>query len=339
MPKKQTTTGKNARVAVCSGEKYTIALRDTQAPTGAVSLDGVFRPDHCANCDQPLNPGNRGLFCDDGCKDSADAIRWTRRRLAGGTFTPAHVRYGVVRDEDYAKALYNRLRFAVAGGYTRTTSAAERTAVVERDEGRCVQCGAPGEEIDHIRGDGPEMSNRQLLCRTCHDRKTQDQSCEGMRLALQGLATRSWRDLLRELVKTREPVRTLIIQRILPQEPVRLCDTDQWQHFERRLRSERYGRLKDRLEDLFDGEVPLFAPRTPWKEKMDQARDYHSGMHDEVPFDIDECSVCSGKVWSTPTDWLDAGDYPSIEAWLDDPDVHAGDGPGSYFDHAMAKDG
>lgn len=209
MPKKQSTTGKKARIAARSSEKYTIALRCTQAPAGAVSLDGVFRPDHCANCDQPLNPGNLGLFCDDECKDSADAIRWTRRRLAGGTFTPAHVRYGLVRDENYAEALYNRLRFAVAGGYTRSTSSAERTAVVERDEGRCVQCGAPGEEVDHIRGDGPEMSNRQLLCRTCHGCKTQDQSREGRRLARQGRATRSWSDLLRELVRTREPVRTL----------------------------------------------------------------------------------------------------------------------------------
>ncbi|MER6123028.1 HNH endonuclease signature motif containing protein [Streptomyces sp. NPDC001795] len=339
MPKKQSTAGKKARAAARSGEKYTTALRDVEEPAGAISPDfWGFQPDYCANCDRPLNPGNRGLFCDDGCKDSASTIRWIRRHLASGTFTPAQVRYGLVRDENYAKALYNKLRFAVAGGYTRSTSPSERAAVVKRHGGRCVRCGAPGAEVDHIRGDGPEMSNRQLLCRACHDRKTQNQSREGMRLALQGKPTRSWRDLLRELVRTSESVRTLISHRILPQEPVRLCDTDQWQHLESCLRSERCSRLKNLLEDLFDGEVPRFAPRTPWVEKMDQARDYHSEMYDEVPCDIDKCPECSGKVWSTPSDWFDAEGYPSIEAWLDDPDVHARSGPGSYFDHAMAKD-
>ncbi|MFF3147675.1 HNH endonuclease [Streptomyces sp. NPDC057927] len=338
MPKNQSTAGKRARAAARRGEKYTAVLRQRREPAEGAFPDAVFRPDHCAHCGRRLDPGNRGLFCDAGCKDSAHTIRWTRRHLASGTFTPAHVRYGVIRDEDYAKALYNRLRFAVAGGYRRSTSPAERDAVVARDGGRCVRCGAPGEEVDHVRGDSPEMSNRQLLCRVCHDSKTQNQSREGMRLALRGRPTRSWSVLLRELVKTSDPVRALISQRILPPQPVRLCDAEQWQHAERRLRSERYSRLKDLLEDLFDGEVPRFAPHTPWQEKMDQARDYHSGMYDEVRCDIDECPECSSRDFGGGWVSDDPDDYPSTEEWLDDPDVHGGYGPGSYFAHTMAKD-
>jgi hypothetical protein len=111
-----------------------------------------------------------------------------------------------------------------------------------------------------------------------------------------------------------------------------------WRHLQPHFSSERRQQLKDLLEDLFDGDLPAFAPCTPWQEKMNQARNDHSETYDEVPCEIVECPECDSRTFGD--DWFDrdADDFPSVEAWLEDPDVHAGYGPGSYFAHAMAKD-
>lgn len=53
----------------------------------------------------------------------------------------------------------------------------KREAVIERDRGQCVNCGAPGPDttldVHHIvpRGQGgsDKLSNLVLLCRQCHD--------------------------------------------------------------------------------------------------------------------------------------------------------------------------
>ena len=46
-----------------------------------------------------------------------------------------------------------------------------RAAVLARDR-CCVSCGAPAEEVDHIRpvvmGGGDELENLRALCRQCH---------------------------------------------------------------------------------------------------------------------------------------------------------------------------
>lgn len=45
--------------------------------------------------------------------------------------------------------------------------------VVERDEGLCVKCGAPGVDIHHkvfrSQGGSDTADNMELLCRRCHD--------------------------------------------------------------------------------------------------------------------------------------------------------------------------
>lgn len=49
-----------------------------------------------------------------------------------------------------------------------------RRRVITRDRGRCVQCGAPGTDVDHItHGDDHRLANLQLLCHPCHNTKTQ----------------------------------------------------------------------------------------------------------------------------------------------------------------------
>ena len=51
-----------------------------------------------------------------------------------------------------------------------------RKRIMERDSGRCVKCGGPGEAVDHIipRAAGGEdtWQNLQTLCRPCHKAKT-----------------------------------------------------------------------------------------------------------------------------------------------------------------------
>lgn len=52
-----------------------------------------------------------------------------------------------------------------------------RARVLERDGGRCVVCGGPANQVDHVDPSGPhELWNLRALCRTCHMRRTQAQS-------------------------------------------------------------------------------------------------------------------------------------------------------------------
>ena len=39
-------------------------------------------------------------------------------------------------------------------------------------KGRCAICGRPGSDIDHVLGSDNDISNLQLLCRECHNKKT-----------------------------------------------------------------------------------------------------------------------------------------------------------------------
>lgn len=51
-----------------------------------------------------------------------------------------------------------------------------RQEVLERDENRCVQCGADATDVDHVLpvalGGDDEVENLQSLCSDCHKRKT-----------------------------------------------------------------------------------------------------------------------------------------------------------------------
>lgn len=54
-----------------------------------------------------------------------------------------------------------------------------RKRVIRRDAGRCVACGAPGTDVDHIiPGADHNLGNLQLLCRDCHQTKTQRESAQ-----------------------------------------------------------------------------------------------------------------------------------------------------------------
>ena len=122
----------------------------------------------CLNCDGPIPPTLRPgtLFCSEICRQRADTVRYARRVYRDGRIGDPLVR----------EALRTKMAFAVTdGGYARALrelDSGTRQAVVQRDGGKCVLCGQPGTEIDHIVDSSPDLSNLQLLCRDCHATKT-----------------------------------------------------------------------------------------------------------------------------------------------------------------------
>ncbi len=123
----------------------------------------------CLNCDEPmppqLPPGT--LFCSDICRQRADTVRYGRR---------IH-RDGRIKDSLVEDAFRTKMAFAVSKiGYARAVRELDpetRRAVIDRDDGKCVLCGKPGAEIDHIVDSSPELTNLQMLCHDCHVQKTQ----------------------------------------------------------------------------------------------------------------------------------------------------------------------
>ncbi len=172
----------------------------------------------CLNCDGLIPPHMRpgSLFCSEICKQRADTVRYGRRVF----------RDGRIQDPLVAEALRTKMAFAVTdGGYPsmlRDLDADIRNAVVERDGGRCVLCGQPGTEIDHIAGNSSELSNLQLLCHDCHTAKTQ----ENFRpIEPDSQADRIWSELM---------------TRINSAEPLRQCDDEAtWPSRWRQIAAER----------------------------------------------------------------------------------------------------
>jgi excisionase family DNA binding protein len=188
----------------------------------------TFIPDHCANCDAELSPEVEGLFCGDFCRLTAEHVRYAR----GVT------RDGRIQDPLVREALRTREAMLLGGGYpesARRLSPKTRAAVIERDGGLCVQCGAPGTEIDHIAGNSGDPGNLRLLCHLCHQAITDSH----MRPAT--AEESAW-------------IKTLWDSRILPALPTRLCDDEQnWRNEARRLKSER----RQQLLDLLDSDYGL----------------------------------------------------------------------------------
>ena len=121
----------------------------------------------CLNCDQPAAPvaGQAKLYCSEGCAEEAKTVRYVR----------GCIRDGRIQRPDVLEAARIKLAMVVGGGYPeqeRRLAPSVRKAVIARDNRLCKLCGKPGTDIDHIDGNSDEMKNLQLLCRTCHNKKT-----------------------------------------------------------------------------------------------------------------------------------------------------------------------
>lgn len=125
-----------------------------------------FKPFVCLNCDEEIPlPTTAKLYCSVGCSQEAELIRYVRRSAKDGR----------INQPDVVEAIQIRLAHIMAGGYQKNARVIPpdvRSAVFDRDRGRCRLCGMPGEEIDHIEGDSAQIDNLQLLCDRCHNEKT-----------------------------------------------------------------------------------------------------------------------------------------------------------------------
>jgi hypothetical protein len=121
-------------------------------------------PFRCPNCDGVAEDAN--VFCSELCENKASFVRYHRACLEDGRY----------EDPDVRLALRMRLAFLVVGGYSerdRRVPLETRKQVIARDRGLCRSCGATGTDIDHIHGSSNEIVNLQLLCKNCHDQKTE----------------------------------------------------------------------------------------------------------------------------------------------------------------------
>jgi len=158
-----------AKAAVAERRAAREAARAERVPKVRVRLEKTTWSYECPNCgDRFLSEHHGAGFCGLRCRSEAEAVRYTRRKVA---------EYGD-RDalpDDIAYAVKMKIAHALGGGYdqnARKLPPGVRQQVVDRDGGLCRTCGAPGEEVDHIDGPSPDLSNLRLLCKTCHHEVT-----------------------------------------------------------------------------------------------------------------------------------------------------------------------
>jgi hypothetical protein len=145
------------------------------------------------------------VYCSTGCHDEAKVVRYARQKRA---------EYGGHLPADICQAIGVKIAHALAGGNderARRLAHEQRTAVFERDHGRCVICGGVGEQIDHINGPNSDLDNLRLLCDTCHKRITRSR----------------FRPIDGDPVK--EAKHRALMLRIAVREPLRACDRADWQ--------------------------------------------------------------------------------------------------------------
>jgi hypothetical protein len=192
----------------------------------------------CPSCGETFDTTPRGtqVYCDDLCKGIASSVRWYRGRADRCVALLDHIGQGRTLadwppdlaehhrnltvsdgyeppDDDIRNAAMIQLLQLMAGGYferLRRIPAKVRADVVARDNGRCIRCGEPGTEIDHIAGSSSAPTNLQLLCHTCHVEKTGESIV--------------WR----QTTPAERAILVAVLQRVFSPEPLRPSDAANW---------------------------------------------------------------------------------------------------------------
>ena len=102
------------------------------------------------------------LYCSEVCRQTLKLIHYGRAVVADGR---------IERDPTIEEALQMRIAQILGGGYhevLRRVPPALRAQIFERDGGRCVLCGAPATQIDHIAGDANTPENLRAACGACN---------------------------------------------------------------------------------------------------------------------------------------------------------------------------
>jgi hypothetical protein len=138
----------------------------------AAAVDDLLRPVvvECVECGAPIDLSGRArLYCSPACRQTLKLVRYARATLADGR---------AQADPKIEDAWRMRLAHILAGGYheaERRVPAAMRERVFERDDHKCVICGDPATEIDHIAGDANAMDNLRSTCGTCNFKMAEEQ--------------------------------------------------------------------------------------------------------------------------------------------------------------------
>jgi 5-methylcytosine-specific restriction endonuclease McrA len=95
------------------------------------------------------------------CKDEAKYVRYVRACKSDGR----------IKQIDIQLAIQMKKAHILGGGYRekdRRVSGSLRDKLIKKYHGRCVICGKPANEADHINGNRNSAKNLQLLCWECH---------------------------------------------------------------------------------------------------------------------------------------------------------------------------
>ena len=131
----------------------------------SAAVDEFLRPIvvECIECGAAIELSSRArLYCSPACRQTLKLVRYARATIADG-------RAG--SDPRIEDAWRMRLAHILAGGYHETerrVPAGIREQVLERDGHRCVLCGDPATEIDHIAGDANTVDNLRSTCGDCN---------------------------------------------------------------------------------------------------------------------------------------------------------------------------
>jgi hypothetical protein len=171
----------------------------------------------CVNCG--IAPaGQDALFCSETCRQEARFVRYVRATLADGRAI----------QPDVQEAIGTKLIFALSGGYPareRYIPPTVRAQVWERDGRRCILCGEPASEIDHIQGNAHTLDNLRCVCHRCNLQRME----AGVTKLTDSDEIAGYQKLYDELVT-----------RCQASQPTRLCDNEaQWNNEWRSLQKQR----------------------------------------------------------------------------------------------------
>lgn len=174
----------------------------------------------CMHCAAEMPPFIKPkLYCSLACEQEAELVRYVRRCVSDER----------IKQQDVQDAINNRLAHIMSGGYdkaSRKLSPEIRENVLRRSKGKCALCGKDGDDIDHIDGASCDLSNLQLLCKDCHNQKTQSN------IVAVAPGTAEY-----EYIKARTEQFWKYVQAV---EPVRVChDQESWASVWRQYQKER----------------------------------------------------------------------------------------------------
>lgn len=123
----------------------------------------------CPNCKEPFLRKGQDLYCSLACAQTAELIRYARRKRIEGTFNRA----------DIADAIASRLsQIIINGGYdkkAREVPEELRTKIFAKAEGKCQKCGKRFESegeyrptIQHCKGASNDEAHLQAWCWRCN---------------------------------------------------------------------------------------------------------------------------------------------------------------------------